>query len=155
MEVDTSQGIYLSIVFQKRECIFKISCTRYKDNTKWKWTPLNCCIVPKVHFQKELQNTNTNYKMRVDTLKEYIVVNIVAAGGSSPLSGIAADNGRPCNNCRTKDFYKWEVFFFRQMHLIQWTNILDVLDLIDKRRPCNDCLMNDIYKWKVFFFREK
>ena len=44
--------------------------------------------------------------MKVDTLKEYIVVNIVAAGGSSPLSGIAADNGRPCNNCPTKDFYK-------------------------------------------------
>ena len=44
--------------------------------------------------------------MKVDTLKEYIVVNIVAAGGASPLSGIAADNGRPCNNCRTKDFYK-------------------------------------------------
>ena len=27
-------GVYTSIVFQKRECIFKISCTRYKDTSQ-------------------------------------------------------------------------------------------------------------------------
>ena len=69
-------GVYTSIVFQKRECIFKISCTRYKDITKWKWTHLKECIDRSIAFQKQKCILKTNYGCTLQNESVHLSTNV-------------------------------------------------------------------------------
>ena len=140
-----SGHLYRSIAFQKRECIFKISRTWYKDITRWKWTHLKECIDRSIAFQKQKCIFKANFCCtKVHFQKEWHNTNTLQ-NESGPPQGIYR-----CQHCCCSRIFaivwncggQWKAmqqlsderllqmrsFFLRQMHLIQWTNTLDVLD---------------------------